>query len=331
MAHDHDSSYKFLFSHPEMVRDLIIGFVPDDWLHSLDYSTLEKVPGSYITDDFRNRADDIVWRVKVGGEWVYLYLLIEFQSSVDKYMALRMMVYIGLLYQDLIKRGDVLADGRLPPILPIVLYNGSPRWSAVTDVEALIPPVPGLLAQFKPHLKYLLIDENAYSESQLSSLKNLVAAVFRFERPDKPETISDLLSLLKDWLQDRPDLRRMFALWIRATLMRKTEYRIVLPEIDDLQELNVMLAERLEEWAHGYEAQGVQKGMQQGVQQGMQQGSQQAAASMLTSLMRARFGALPEAVSLKIEQSPAEVLAVWFERALNAKTIDDIFSDAEPH
>jgi hypothetical protein len=46
----HDSSYKFLFSNPEFVRDLIIGFIPDDWLHTLDYETLEKVPGSYITD-----------------------------------------------------------------------------------------------------------------------------------------------------------------------------------------------------------------------------------------------------------------------------------------
>jgi hypothetical protein len=63
----------------------------------------------------------------------------------------------------------------------------------------------------------------------------------------------------------------------------------------------------------------------------MQQGSQQAAASMLTSLMRARFGALPDAVTLKINESSSEVLAVWFERALNAKTIDDIFSDAAPH
>jgi predicted transposase YdaD len=61
--------------------------------------------------------------VKVGGAWVYLYLLLEFQSSVDKYMALRMMVYIGLLYQDLIKRKEVLADGRLPPILTIVFYE----------------------------------------------------------------------------------------------------------------------------------------------------------------------------------------------------------------
>ena len=89
MSHEHDSGYRYLFSAPEMVRDLILGFVPDEWLHSLDYSTLERVDGIYITEDFRNRADDIVWRVKVGGNWVYLYLLIEFQSTVDQYMALR--------------------------------------------------------------------------------------------------------------------------------------------------------------------------------------------------------------------------------------------------
>ena len=101
-----------------MVRDLINGFIPDPWLQSLDYATLEKVPGSYVTDDLRHRSDDVVWRVKVGGDWVYLYLLLEFQSKVDKFMAVRMMVYTGLLYQDLIKRGEILKDGRLPPVLP---------------------------------------------------------------------------------------------------------------------------------------------------------------------------------------------------------------------
>ena len=65
MSKTHDSSYKFLFSNPELVRDLIMGFIPDDWLHGLDYSTLEKVPGSYVSDDFQQREDDIVWKVKV--------------------------------------------------------------------------------------------------------------------------------------------------------------------------------------------------------------------------------------------------------------------------
>jgi hypothetical protein len=72
-----------LFSSPEVVRDLVLGFIPDEWLHSLDYTTLEKVPGSYVTDDLRHRADDVIWRVRADGEWVYLYLLIEFQSRVD--------------------------------------------------------------------------------------------------------------------------------------------------------------------------------------------------------------------------------------------------------
>ena len=38
-----------------MVRDLVLGFIPDDWLHSLDYTTLEKNPRSYVTDDLRAR------------------------------------------------------------------------------------------------------------------------------------------------------------------------------------------------------------------------------------------------------------------------------------
>ena len=123
------------------MRDLITGFIPDEWLHGLDYATLEKYPNEFISDDFRRRADDIIWRVKVGGEWIYLYFMIEFQSSVDRYMALRVMVYLGLLYQDLIDSKNILADGRLPPVLPIVLYNGDDTWTAPADIKDLIPAV----------------------------------------------------------------------------------------------------------------------------------------------------------------------------------------------
>ena len=319
----HDSSYKFLFSNPEFVRDLIMGFIPDDWLHSLDYATLEKVPGSYITDDFKQREDDIVWRVKVGGEWVYLYLLMEFQSSVDKYMALRMMVYVGLLYQDLIKRGEMLVDGRLPPILPIVLYNGSQRWSAATDIAELIPAVPGLVSEFKPSLKYLLIDENAYSTSELSSLRNLVAAVFRFEQAQSPTSIEDIINLLIEWLADRPDLKRMFALWIRATLMRKPNYSILLPQIDDLQEIKVMLADRLEEWAHGYMAEGELKGKQQGLQEGKQQGEMLA----LQRLLAKRFGVIPVETVALLSHASLEDIERWFDRAIDAKELSAVFND----
>ncbi len=122
----------------------------------------------------------------------------------------------------------------------------------------------------------------------MASLRNLVAAVFRIEHPTSPEAIGGLLSLLDEWLADRPNLRRMFALWIRATLMGKTEYRIVLPRIDDLQELNVMLAERLEEWAQAYKAEGKAEGE----------------ALALQKLFKKRFGAVPADVLVKRRSLP---------------------------
>ena len=102
------------------MRDLVLGFIPDEWLHGLNYDTLEKLPGSYVTDDFRHRADDVVWRVKVEDSWVYLYILIEFQSNIDPFMAVRMMVYVGLLYKDLIKRDETLPNKHLPPLKNLV-------------------------------------------------------------------------------------------------------------------------------------------------------------------------------------------------------------------
>ena len=50
VAMDHDHSYKLLFSHPEMVADLIRGFVREDWVEHLDFSSLEKVSGTYVAD-----------------------------------------------------------------------------------------------------------------------------------------------------------------------------------------------------------------------------------------------------------------------------------------
>ena len=277
--------------------------------------------GSYITEDLRERADDIVWRVKVQGDWVYLYLLIEFQSRVDKYMALRMMVYVGLLYQDLIKEGHV--KGLLPPILPIVLYNGNRTWTAKTDIADLIPVLPHFLSSFTPHLKYHLIAENAYSDTELASLKNLVAAVFRFEQFSEPTSIIELIGLLNDWLEDRPDLKRVFAIWIRATLKRKKNYAIVLPEVDDLQEIKVMFGDRLELWAEGIKADAKIEGEQLGVQKGRQEGE----ILILQRLLAKRFGSIPADTVSLISNASIEDIERWADRVFDAKQLSDIFND----
>jgi len=118
---NYDSGYKELFSHPQMVKDLLTGFVKEDWLELLDFATLEKYNATFVTADLRQRMDDIIWRVKWGENWLYLYIIIEFQSTIDKFMAVRMMTYVGLLYQDLIKSESISNNQKLQPILPLAI------------------------------------------------------------------------------------------------------------------------------------------------------------------------------------------------------------------
>jgi predicted transposase YdaD len=63
-AVDHDHPYKLLFSHAEMIRDLLLTFVKEDWVRELDFSALEHRPGSFVSDDLRDREDDIIWSVR---------------------------------------------------------------------------------------------------------------------------------------------------------------------------------------------------------------------------------------------------------------------------
>ena len=142
LAQPHDAGYKLLFSHPELVADLLKGFVAEEWVQELDFTTLERQSGSYVSEDLRPRADDVVWRARWRERWVYVYLLLEFQSEVDPWMAVRLLVYVGLLYQDLIRAGQLTEAGQLPPVLPLVLYNGRSRWTAPTTMAALLASAP---------------------------------------------------------------------------------------------------------------------------------------------------------------------------------------------
>ena len=280
----------------------------------------------YITEDFQSRANDVVWRFKVAESWVYVYLLIEFQSRVDPYMALRMMVYQGLLYQELIRSKEV-SPGALPPILPIVLYNGSQRWTADTDVYELIADVPGFMEHFKPHARYFLIDEQTHTDEELASQRNVVAAIFRLEQ--YPESMSEVLDRLHEWLVDQPELQRSIAAWIRAALRQRPEMGQELPEVASLQELKKMMADRWEAWIQKREdkvrQESLQEGRQEGRQEGLQRGLQEGESLALQRLLAKRFGEVPVSVLEMIAQASSTQIETWLDRVLDADSLEALF------
>lgn len=257
-----------------MVQELFQTFVRESWVAQLDFSTLVKVGGSYVTDDLRDREDDVIWKVRIGESWIYLYILLEFQSSVDRFMAVRLLTYTGLLYQDLIKSGQIKGKQKLPPVFPLVLYNGEKRWNAATSIADLINAVPPGLHRYLPQYRYLVIDEGSYHEQELTELKNLVAALFQLEHSQEPESVLKLISHLNDWLQtpETNDLRRSFVIWIKRVLLRDRMGDPDYETAQDLVEVQTMLENRVKQWQKQWMLEGEQVGKLEGFTEGERKG-----------------------------------------------------------
>ena len=262
----HDSSYKQLFSHPRMIEELLCSFVHEPWVGQLDFSTLEKVSGSYISDDLRDREDDVVWKVRIGDSWVYLYILLEFQSTIDRFMAVRLLTYIGLLYQDLIKSRQIKGKQKLPPVFPLVLYNGQKRWQIATDLRSLLDQMPAGLEPYQPQYRYMVLDQGSYTASELEELRNLVAALFQLEHSRDPETLQRLVGHLVEWLKtpDSEPLRRSFTHWLKRVVLPERLTEAEQEQIDELVEVQTMLEKRLQQWKKEWKAEGKLEGRLEG-------------------------------------------------------------------
>ena len=322
----HDPSYKLLFSHREMVTDLIRGFVHEDWVAELDFNTLERVSASAISHDLREREDDMIWRLRWGERWLYVYLLLEFQSSVDRFMAVRLLTYVGLLYQDLAAAGEIPPGGRLPPVVPIVLYNGEKAWWAKTSLDDLIEPnLPEQLQHWQPQIRYLLLDEHRYAEAELAGQRNLAAALFRLENSRQPADIERVLASLVDWLTapEQNELRRAFVVWLKRVLLPARVPGADIPHVNDLQEMHAMLAERVKTWTEEWKQQGLDQGRLEGRLKGLLEGE---AKVVRRQLMR-RFGPLPAWVDQRLELASEAELDAWAERLLDVQTLDAVFND----
>jgi predicted transposase/invertase (TIGR01784 family) len=332
----HDNAYKHLFSHPQAVRDLLRGFVVEDWVTGLDFDTLEKVSGSYVSDDLRDREDDIIWRIRMQGAnsdsgapaWVYVYLLLEFQSSVDAFMAVRILTYIGLLYQDLIKSGQIKAQpgqcAKLPPVFPLVLYNGVRTWNAERELEQLIEPVPASLGAYRPRLRYFLMDEGRLSEDSLQQSDNTIARLVQIERTLDPMQLAPLVEKLAHQLKapQNTGLRRAFAVWINRVVLRRFNPRGDLPETQDLPEVQHMIGERIDIWRE----QLIQQGMQQGMLEGKLEGKLEGQAQLLRRFLIRRFGLLPAGVETQIGAASLEQIESWFDQSMDAPSLGAVFA-----
>ncbi|MGH8548816.1 MAG: Rpn family recombination-promoting nuclease/putative transposase [Methylococcales bacterium] len=269
----------------------------------------------------RSREDDLIWRVRSRYNWIYIYLLMEFQSTIDHFMAVRLMTYTGLLYQDLIKSKQTLLGNRLPPVFPVVLYNGDRRWHAPVELRELIVKMPGGLERYLPSFAYLILDEGSYDLTELKPLKNLVAAIFRLEHHSDGQALLEVIANLIEWLKapEQTRVRRSFSIWINRVLKVPASQDQVAP--NDLVEIKTMLSQRIPQWIREGELRGEAWGEARGKVIGKLEGE----VETLRKLLVLKFGPLPVWVEQKLISADKTSLDRWVERILTVDDLNDLF------
>ena len=304
-----DPIYKRLYAFARMVEDLLRTLFTTDELDA-DYDTLEKLSTEYVGDAFQRRHGDTAWRLRTRGRWLHVLVMLEFQSTTDAAMALRVLEYTVLLYRELLRNGKA-GLGALPPVLPVVLYNGDSPWTPAKEVRQLIAKPPPALLPYQPSQLYFILDQR-HAPAQDFKLHELTWAVAQLERSRTVDDLAQVAPRLAPLLASpsEDELRRTFSDWLRELwrpLVASDPARRP-PKDLDLEDMAMSLVDRVAEWPKPYIEQGISLGREQGISAGMAHERQllrRQAATRFDSATAERLAA-----AIAAESDPERLMAV---------------------
>lgn len=263
-----DAILRTALGHPAAVSRLL-SLLPEDASAGLEGGRLRRLVAEQVARGGRKRVGDLAWAVGVAGDpEAEAMLAVECQSSPDSRMALRMLVYAGLLWQSLAETPRYQRR-QLPPALLVLVYTGG-NWRPKT-LRELLRDSPPSLGRRRPDFDFEFLDAKALTADDANA--NWLAALLRLlccrdpaSLPVRSKTLFD--ALRRDGLDD-------LALRLADLLMRMLIFRFAgrgAEQPDDHLRLALtymgeptMLEQAITEWREAALAEGQAKGVSRGM------------------------------------------------------------------
>ena len=339
MPGPHDLFARYIFGQPERAAAELRAVLPPQVVSEVDWSTLRRESGTVVDPELRETESDLLFTARLrAGRPLLLYVLLEHQSRVDRWMALRMLRYVVRQLEHWRKANP--ESERLPVVVPLVMYHGTDgAWSAPRRVEELFDLPDGTEEQagwgaLVPRFEYLLDDLTAERAEALMArpgppLVRLTWLVLRYGRTE------ELTQRLPDWtalfaqVHAAPDGTENLVVVIRYLLLigdrtiRKAAEQ-VLHSVMDAQQTEALMRS----WGEALIERGRRRGLKQGLEQGLEQGKAQGRAEGLLRILAARGLLVDEQARQRILTcTDMATLDDWLDRALTATTVSEVLDD----
>jgi predicted transposase/invertase (TIGR01784 family) len=184
----HDSMVRAVLGDVAEARSFLQRYVPEELSQTLNWSTLRRLEGSFVDEELRRSETDVLYEVeRVEGESsLWLYVLLEHQSTPDRWMRFRLLKYCCRIWDmNLAARP---APSELRPIVPLVFYQGERSWSYSTEFADLFAESMRDWL-WVPHFSHELIDQSGIQPSDVQGdlkaqiMQLLLLAAYHPERP----------------------------------------------------------------------------------------------------------------------------------------------------
>ena len=222
--HKHDKLFREILNNKKEIVKLINKYITPQT--KITEEEIEKYDTKYITIGYKERQADVVYKIKEKE----VYFLIEHQTKVDELMAYRILEYgIEIMRIRLIEMIESKRKGKIPRIIPIVIYTGQREWKAKRTVEEI-------QVEFE-HLKgidvitgYNLVDIR--DEEEAIEENSAVARMSVIERMKDTEEIIEVVKKMSKHIKEKEE-RKEFAKEIKYLL----EDRLTKEEIRKIEEI----------------------------------------------------------------------------------------------
>jgi len=293
----HEGLFLKIFKDKENTKDFLREHLPHGVLEHahLDSLYLENV--SYLDDNLRKHFSDLVFSVRMGYEEfsaAKVYLLFEHKSSPEPLVGMQILRYMALQWKEMYDQGQTVG-GKLPPIIPIVIYQGRGTWQARASFQDLVEMPSKAFREFVPDFTFAFFNIGKLDEGKVQEnvvLKFYVALIKALDSPQLRELLPQLTQGLYESLGQRTALEYIeifFKYLVNSTeIVDKKDYAKALDKLPEGGDK--IMTTLAEEWK--------QEGREEGEQIGAIKNSQE----MLIAAFHNRFGIVKPKLTEKIRK-----------------------------
>ena len=221
-------------------------------------------------------------------------------------MAVRILTYIGLIYQDLVKTKKLKRKAKLPPVFSMVFYTGDRQWRAPLNLkDCLHPAIPDGLMKYQPQIEYMLLDIGRISIADYAGMEhNLVLPLIEFEKSSQLTDVGLVVAKIAQKLKGNQfdGLRRDILSYLLKA--GRITQRFPGVEISDLQGLQGMLSDRLDRRD----------------EQLRQEGSRNKTIKLIQNYLTAKHYMIPSSIQSKFDTASEEELDQLFNTLISDKS-----------